>query len=134
MDKRAVTQENCYFLKELETMPIDALKNLQFEKTKQTLVRAYHNSGFYRRRFDEAKVRPDDFKTLADIARFPFIDKQDLIKDQESNPPFAPRKSRWRTLTPFRRYSNSRPLDRRRSLGRRPFRGGGCPRQETHDI
>ena len=91
MDKKAVTKKNCFFLKELETLPIESLKKLQFEKTKQTLAHAYHNSDFYRKRFDEAKVKPDDFKTLADIARFPFIDKKDLIKDQESNPPFGSR-------------------------------------------
>jgi len=91
MDKKAVTKDNHYFLKELETLSIDALKNLQFEKTKQTLERAYQNSDFYRQRFDDAGVKPDDFKTLEDIARFPLIDKQDLIKDQEQHPPFGNR-------------------------------------------
>jgi phenylacetate-CoA ligase len=91
MDKKAVTQENHYFLKELETMSRGALKNLQFEKTKQTLERAYHKSDFYRQRFDEAGVKPDDFKALENIVRFPFIDKQDLIKDQEQQPPFGSR-------------------------------------------
>jgi phenylacetate-CoA ligase len=91
MDKNAVTKNNYYFKKELETLSRDALKNLQFEKTKQTLEHAYHKSDFYRRRFDEARVEPDDFKTLEDIARFPFIDKQDLIKDQEQRPPFGSR-------------------------------------------
>jgi phenylacetate-CoA ligase len=91
MDKNAVTKNNYYFKKELETLSRDALKNLQFEKTKQTLEHAYHKSDFYRRRFDEARVKPDDFKTLEDIARFPFIDKQDLIKDQEQRPPFGSR-------------------------------------------
>jgi phenylacetate-CoA ligase len=72
-------------------MSRDALKNLQFEKTKQTLERAYHKSDFYRQRFDAAGVKPDDFQTLEDIVRFPFIDKQDLIKDQEQQPPFGSR-------------------------------------------
>lgn len=91
MDKKAVTEDNHYFLKELELLPGDALKNLQFEKTKQTLERAYQKSDFYRRRFDKAGVKPDDFKTLEDIARFPFIDKQDLIKDQKQHPPYGSR-------------------------------------------
>ncbi len=91
MDKKAVTNNNHYFLKELETLSPDALKILQFEKTKQTLERAYHKSDFYRQRFDKAGVKPDDFKSLDDIARFPFIDKQDLIKDQEQHPPFGSR-------------------------------------------
>ncbi|MBX8828061.1 phenylacetate--CoA ligase, partial [Ochrobactrum sp. SFR4] len=33
---------------------------------------------FYRKRFIEADVHPEELKTLADIARFPFTYKQDL--------------------------------------------------------
>jgi phenylacetate-CoA ligase len=91
MNRKQIPKENRYFSKDLETLSVEDLKNLQFEKTMQTLERAYHKSAFYRQRFDNAKVKPDDFKTLEDIARFPFIEKQDLIKDQEENPPFGSR-------------------------------------------
>ena len=33
---------------------------------------------FYRKRFDDHGVHPDDLKTLADLAKFPFTVKQDL--------------------------------------------------------
>ena len=72
-------------------MSRDELENLQFEKTKETLERAYHKSEFYRDLFDRAKVKPEDFRQLEDIARFPFIDKKDLMKDQETNPPYGKR-------------------------------------------
>ena len=91
MDRKQIPKENRYFSKNLETLSSEDLKNLQFEKTRQTLERAYHQSAFYRNRFDKAKVKPDDFKNLEDIARFPFIEKQDLIEDQEENPPFGRR-------------------------------------------
>ena len=91
MNRKQIPKENRYFSKDLETLSGEDLKNLQFEKTRQTLERAYHQSAFYRQRFDKAKVKPDDFKTLEDMARFPFIEKQDLIKDQEENPPFGSR-------------------------------------------
>jgi len=91
MDRKKVSKANRYFLKKLETMPIDEVRKLQFEKTKETLGRAYHKSEFYREIFDRAKVKPEDFKKLEDIARFPFIDKQDLVRDQEANPPFGRR-------------------------------------------
>ncbi len=91
MKRKKINRENHFFLKEKETMSIEDLKTLQFEKTKDTLERAYHNSRFYRNIFDKAKVKPEDFKELEDIARFPFIDKQDLIKDQEEAPPFGRR-------------------------------------------
>ena len=91
MDRKKVSKANRYFLKKLETMPIDEVRKLQFEKTKETLGRAYSKSEFYREIFDRAKVKPEDFKKLEDIARFPFIDKQDLVRDQEENPPFGRR-------------------------------------------
>ena len=86
MERKKVSKKNHYFLKKLESMSRDNIKKLQFEKTKETLQRAYYESEFYRELFDNAKVKPEDFKKLEDIARFPFIDKQDLIKDQEENP------------------------------------------------
>ncbi|MBU2497267.1 MAG: hypothetical protein KKE57_00030 [Proteobacteria bacterium] len=91
MDRRAVPKENHYFKKDLETMSLEDLQALQFKKTREILERAYHKSLFYRECFDKAGVRPEDFKKLEDIRRFPFIDKQDLVKDQEAHPPFGRR-------------------------------------------
>jgi phenylacetate-CoA ligase len=91
MERNKVAKENQYFLESMETMSIADIEKLQFEKTRETLERAYHKSDLYRQRFDRAKVRPQDFKTLEDIARFPFIDKHDLIKDQEENSPLGSR-------------------------------------------
>ena len=90
MDRKNVAKDNHYFSKE-ETLSLEDLKKLQFVKTREMLQKAYQNSAFYRNRFDKTKVKPDDFKQLEDIARFPFIDKQDLIQDQEENPPFGSR-------------------------------------------
>lgn len=91
MERKRVSKRNRYYLKKLETLPLEQLDALQFEKTRATLERAYQQSGFYRDLFDRAKVKPERFKTLADIARFPFIDKQDLIRDQNDHPPFGRR-------------------------------------------
>ena len=91
MERKRVTKDNRYFSKKRECMPIEDLEKLQYEKTKAILEKAYGKSKFYRELFDRAKVKPEDFKKLDDIARFPFIDKQDLVKDQEKNPPFGRR-------------------------------------------
>ena len=93
MERKKIRKENQYFLKELETMPFDDLGKFQFEKTKETLERAYHNSAFYRELFDKSGVKPEDFRGLDDIRRFPFIDKKDLVTDQEENPPMGRRVS-----------------------------------------
>lgn len=39
---------------------------------------AYKNSDFYRKRFAEKGVRPEDFRSLEDIKKFPFTTKDDL--------------------------------------------------------
>jgi phenylacetate-CoA ligase len=55
------------------------------------LERAYHKSAFYKERFAKAKITPDDFVRLEDIARFPFIDKTALMEDQRAHPPYGRR-------------------------------------------
>jgi phenylacetate-CoA ligase len=91
MDRAEVSEENRFFSKKLETMPLEEIKQLQFEKVKDTLEMAYHQSAFYKSLFDKANAKLEDFKQLEDISRFPFIDKHDLIQDQEVNPPFGSR-------------------------------------------
>lgn len=61
-----------------ERLSIDELRALQLDRLRWTLRHAYQNVGFYRRKFDEAGVHPDDCKSLADLAKFPFTTKQDL--------------------------------------------------------
>ncbi|MFF2324628.1 MULTISPECIES: phenylacetate--CoA ligase PaaK [unclassified Streptomyces] len=54
------------------------LEALQLERLRATLHHAYENVGHYRAAFDKAGLRPDDCRTLADLARFPFTTKADL--------------------------------------------------------
>jgi phenylacetate-CoA ligase len=61
-----------------ETMPRDELAALQTQRLKHTLQHAYANVPPVRRKFDAAGVKPEDLKSLADIARFPFTLKTDL--------------------------------------------------------
>ena len=65
-------------LEPIETASRDDIAALQLDRLKWTLRHAYENVGFYRRRFDEVGVHPDDLRDLSDLARFPFTTKQDL--------------------------------------------------------
>ena len=65
-------------LEPIETASIDELRALQLQRLKQTLAHAYVHSPVYRAKFDAAGVHPDDLRTLADLAKFPFTTKQDL--------------------------------------------------------
>ena len=62
----------------IETASRDELAALQLERLQWTLRHAYDNVGFYRTSFDRHGVHPDDCRTLADLARFPFTAKNDL--------------------------------------------------------
>ncbi len=66
------------FDRDAETMPRDQLAALQLGRLRQTLERAYAKVPHYRKKFDAARVRPGDLKSLADIVKFPFTMKTDL--------------------------------------------------------
>jgi phenylacetate-CoA ligase len=65
-------------LEPIETASRDEITALQLERLRWTLRHAYDNVPFYRRRFDEAGVHPDDCRELADLANYPFTVKQDF--------------------------------------------------------
>ncbi|SET78899.1 phenylacetate--CoA ligase PaaK [Paracoccus homiensis] len=62
----------------IEVASRDEITALQQQRMAWSLRHAYENSPFYRQRFDQAGAHPDDFRTLADLAKFPFTMKQDL--------------------------------------------------------
>lgn len=66
-----------YFNPELETMPREALEKLQMERLKKTIDLCM-NVDFYKRRFRELGITPDDIRTLDDVRRLPFTTKEDL--------------------------------------------------------
>ncbi|GAA2985232.1 MULTISPECIES: phenylacetate--CoA ligase PaaK [Streptomyces] len=65
-------------LDDAERLGRKELEVLQLERLRTTLRHAYDRVGFYRKSFDEAGVRPEDCRSLADLARFPFTVKADL--------------------------------------------------------
>jgi phenylacetate-CoA ligase len=54
------------------------LKRTQLEGLQWTVNHVYKNSEFYRKRFDEAGVKPKQIKTLKDISKLPFTTSKDL--------------------------------------------------------
>lgn len=66
-----------YLHKELETMTRPEIEKLQLERLQKT-VRHCMNSPFYKKRFEENNLKPEDIKTLDDLRKIPFTTKQDL--------------------------------------------------------
>jgi phenylacetate-CoA ligase len=67
-----------YWEPEKECMDREELKQLQLEQLQATLSRVYMHVPFYRKKFDELGIDPDEFRSLDDLRRLPFTTKSDL--------------------------------------------------------
>ncbi len=63
---------------EIETMPVEKLRDLQSERLKKQVVRMYEKVDCFRHRMDEAGLKPDDVRGIEDITKLPFSYKSDL--------------------------------------------------------
>ncbi len=72
-----------------ETASSEQLENLQWQKMIGMLKKVYESNLFYRRKFNEHGVTPDDINDLGDIIKLPFTSKQDFQRDQDNNPVFG---------------------------------------------
>ena len=63
---------------EAECMPRDELEKLQLKRLQEIVKRAYENVPYYQEKFQEAKIKPEDIRTLKDIEKLPFTTKTDL--------------------------------------------------------
>ena len=79
-------------LEPIEKASRDEVAALQLERMKWSLKHAYDNVPHYRRKFDDAGVKPEDLKQLSDLAKFPFTTKQDLRDNYPFNMFAVPRK------------------------------------------
>ena len=65
------------FAKE-ETLPRNEIEALQLARLKETVARVYERVPAYRKKMEAAGIRPEDVKSLSDLARLPFVTKADL--------------------------------------------------------
>ncbi|WP_457568651.1 phenylacetate--CoA ligase family protein [Desulfurobacterium sp.] len=65
-------------LKKKDYISREKLESLQLKRLRETVERAYYLVPFYRKKFEEAGVSPEDIQTLEDLQRLPFTVKQDL--------------------------------------------------------
>ena len=69
------------FNPDAETMDRKELLELQNERLQIVINQAYSNVDFYRRKFDEAGLNPDDIKNLEDLKKIPFTSRKDLMEN-----------------------------------------------------
>lgn len=78
-----------YFDKEIETAPRERIQEAQFKRLKSLLEMAYKDNPFYRKKFTEHGVSPEDIRSMDDITKLPYLYKREIQDDQLANPPFG---------------------------------------------
>ena len=122
----------------VETMDRKAILELQNERLQIVVNQAYSNVDFYRRKFDEAGLSPDDIKTLEDLKRVPFTSRKDLMENYPYGMFAVPLRDVVRLQFPLGLYGNpivigytQRDLEIWRELVARIMAGIGIT---EHDI
>jgi len=54
------------------------LLEIQTKRMRSTIKHAYENVPFYHRKFNKAKIKPDDVKSIEDLSKIPFTTKTEL--------------------------------------------------------
>lgn len=67
-----------FFDKKIEQMARDQMREIQLERLKKIVKYAYERVPFYKKKFDEIGLLPEDIKTLEDIKKIPYTTKADL--------------------------------------------------------
>lgn len=66
------------FDKRIETMSSEQMRELQLQRLKRCVHYTYERVPFYKAKFDEIGLKPEDIRTLEDISKIPFTVKSDL--------------------------------------------------------
>ncbi len=61
-----------------ETLPREELEKIQLARLQETVNRVYERVPAYRKKMDDLGVKPKDIKELKDLAKLPFVTKQDM--------------------------------------------------------
>jgi phenylacetate-CoA ligase len=78
-----------YFDERVERMPQPQLLEHQLRQLRERLSYVSERSPFYRRKLDAAGIRARNVRTLDDVRRIPFTEKEELRLSQAAHPPWG---------------------------------------------
>ena len=67
-----------YYQPEIECASREQIRAWQDERLAKTVKRVYENVEFYRKKMDEAGIKPEDIRSVDDLHKLPFLTKDDL--------------------------------------------------------
>jgi phenylacetate-CoA ligase len=69
--------------------PEEREQKIILPKLRAQMKYAFEKSPFYRKKWSEAGIKPEDIRSLAEFEDVPLVTKEDIRRDQEENPPFG---------------------------------------------
>jgi|GEM_PF-1780160 len=73
----------------LDELPEVAVRDLQTRRLMSQVRHCYRDTAFWRKKFDEIGLAPDDIQNFSDLSKIPFCTKAELQEDQKRHPPFG---------------------------------------------
>ena len=67
-----------YFEPEIECASRETLRQIQSQRLVKMVKHCYEHVPFYKKKFDEIGLRPEDIRSIDDLQKLPFTTKQDL--------------------------------------------------------
>ena len=64
--------------KEIECCNRQTIEEIQLERLKHMVEKAYNNVPFYKKKFDEIGLKPEHIQSLKDVSKIPFTTKNDM--------------------------------------------------------
>lgn len=78
-----------YFDHEVETVSTDEMAMLQFKKLETLLKKVYASNQFYKEKFKQHGISPQDIRFTDNLHKLPFTTKREFEEDQEKHPLFG---------------------------------------------
>ena len=78
-----------YFDEQAETAPRESIEAAQFARLRKMLEVAYKDNPFYRKKYIEHGIVPEDIRSLDDLPKLPYVYKKEIQDDQRLNPPYG---------------------------------------------
>ncbi len=87
LQERMLGRDSFGILAELlrtERLSSDEMQHLQLSRLRQLVRTAHEHTPYWRQVMDELAIQPDDLRSLADLKRFPLLNKDTLRNSRES--------------------------------------------------
>jgi len=84
------------YLEKSQYFPIEKVREIQWRKLKHLLKHAYQNCRYYKERFDQEKIDPDEIRSFDDFGRIPILTKSEVLEHHQGL--LAPNVDRYMTF------------------------------------